>query len=225
MLQLLQQCCICCMRLQQCCRDCSNVAEIAVMSHLLHGISATTATLQRSHATNETQKMCRVVLTKGRQSGVSHIQQEGLKLTDNTPEFASTVSLCCCCCCPVVLSNPSSYHPLRCPPLYHHTSVTISRSIVNQQLMQQMRHKNVPYRPYKGKGVQEHCHHQRRHSGNSRGSRGETKTGAGDITINQGNVHSDVQESIGGGKVTTHFQSVGDAAVRWLLLLGGRGRL
>ncbi len=31
MLQLLQQCCICCMQLQQCWRDCSNVGEIAAM--------------------------------------------------------------------------------------------------------------------------------------------------------------------------------------------------
>jgi hypothetical protein len=82
------RCCSCCrnvrMRSQQCCRDCSDVAEIAAMSHLSHAISATTATLQRLHATNETQKMCHVALPKGRQSGVSHVQQRGLNLTDNT---------------------------------------------------------------------------------------------------------------------------------------------
>jgi hypothetical protein len=123
-------------RLQQCWRDCSNVGEIAAMSHLSHAISATTATLQRSHATNETQKICHVALPKCRQSGVSHVQQGGLNLTDNTSEFASTVSLFCYCCCPVVPSNASSYCPSRCPPLYRRTSVATSRRIVNQRLMQ-----------------------------------------------------------------------------------------
>jgi hypothetical protein len=139
MSQLSQQCCICCMQLQQCRRDHSNVAEIAAMLHLLHAISATTKTSQRLLATNETQKMCHVALPKGRQSGVSHVQQGGLNLTDNTPEFASTVSLFCRCCCPVVLSNTSSYCPPHFPPLHRHTSVATSRRIINQRLMQQMR--------------------------------------------------------------------------------------
>ncbi len=129
------------MQLQRCCRDCSYVAEIALMWHLLHGISGTTATSQRLHAINETQKMCHVALLKIRQSGVSHVQQGGLNLKDNTPELASTVSFCCCCCCPVVLSNTSSYRPSRCPPLYHCTSVAKSCCIIYQRLMQQMRRK------------------------------------------------------------------------------------
>ncbi len=220
MLQLLQQCCSCCMRSQQCCRDCSNVAEIAVMLHLLHAISATTATSQRLHATNETQNMCHVTLPKGRQSGVSQIQQRGLNLTDN----ASTVSLFCRCCCPVVPSNVSSYCLLHCPPLYRRTSSTTSRRIINQRSMQQMRCKKGAILRFWRAGIRERFHCWRRHSSNSRGSRGEMKAGAGDITINQNNGHGDVQESVGGAKSWPNFQSVGDMVVRWLLLLGGRGR-
>jgi hypothetical protein len=109
------------------------------MLHLLHAISMTTATLQRLHATNKTQQMCHVALPKGRQSGVSHVQQGEMNLPDNTPEFASTISLFCRCCCPIVPSNASSYHPSHCPLLYHRTSITTSHRIVNQRLLQQMR--------------------------------------------------------------------------------------
>jgi hypothetical protein len=144
------QCCSCHSDVAFVACDRSDVAEIAAMLQrsqrcsicCMQSLRQLPNTWKRSHATNnEMQKMCHVALPKDRQSGVSRVQQGGLNLTDNTPEFASSISLFCRCCCPVVPSNASSYHPSRCPPSYCHMSVAISRCIVNQRLMQQMRHK------------------------------------------------------------------------------------
>ncbi len=101
-------------RSQQCLRDCSDVTFVA--RNLCNNCD-----IAEIACNKETQKMCHVVLPKGRQSGVSHVQQGGFNLTDNNPEFASTISLFCRCCCPVVLSNASSYCLSRCPPSYRCT--------------------------------------------------------------------------------------------------------
>ena len=81
----------------------------------------------------------------------------------------------------------------------------------------------MPYCASKRQRVQEHCHCQRRRSGDSGGSRGETKAGAGDITINRGDGHGDVQESVGGGKVTTQLSICRGRGSATVVVVGGKG--
>jgi hypothetical protein len=49
------------------------------------------------------------------------------------------------------------------------------------------------------------------------------KAGAGDMTINQGNGHSDVQESVRGGEVTTQLSICWGRGGAMVVVVGGKG--